>query len=65
MSIGYREIVRFLQGDLARADLVAAIVLSTRQYAKRQRTWFRHVERELAGQPESATLQQGVMRLLV
>ena len=41
MSIGYREIVRYLQGDLAKDLLPAEIVRVTRQYAKRQRTWFR------------------------
>jgi len=43
LSIGYREIVRFLAGDLPRSDLAPAIVLATRQYAKRQRTLFRHL----------------------
>lgn len=42
-SIGYREIVAHLQGHLDGADLAPAIVLTTRQYAKRQRTWFRHI----------------------
>lgn len=42
-SIGYREIVRHLHGELAAEELVPAIVRVTRQYAKRQRTWFRHV----------------------
>jgi tRNA dimethylallyltransferase len=42
-SIGYREIVRHLKGELSAEELVPAIVRVTRQYAKRQRTWFRHV----------------------
>lgn len=42
-SIGYREIVAHLRGELAPAQLEAAIVRVTRQYAKRQRTWFRKV----------------------
>ena len=52
MSIGYREIVLFLQGEMSREDLVPAIVRSTRQYAKRQRTWFRHVPAEVQGAPD-------------
>ncbi len=43
-SIGYREIVQMLQGDRSREDLAPAIVRVTRQYAKRQRTWFRKVD---------------------
>lgn len=43
-SIGYREIVAVLQGRQPRGELAAAIVRVTRQYAKRQRTWFRKVD---------------------
>lgn len=52
-SIGYREIVDHLEGRLPRNELARAIVLATRQYAKRQRTWFRniaHAERGTAEQ---------------
>jgi tRNA dimethylallyltransferase len=41
-AVGYREIVRHLQGTLDAARLSEAIVTSTRRYAKRQETWFRH-----------------------
>lgn len=41
-AVGYREIVRHLQGNLDAARLSEAIVTSTRRYAKRQETWFRH-----------------------
>jgi tRNA dimethylallyltransferase len=41
-AVGYREIVRVLRGDLAEAELAAAITVATRRYAKRQETWFRH-----------------------
>jgi tRNA dimethylallyltransferase len=39
-SIGYREIVLFLRGDLTREEMTEAIGTSTRRYAKRQMTWF-------------------------
>lgn len=55
-SIGYREIVRHLQGDLAGPDLAAAIVLVTRQYAKRQRTLFRHLPRQGSWRPDDPAL---------
>jgi tRNA dimethylallyltransferase len=64
LSIGYREIVQFLQGDLARDELVSAIVLVTRQYAKRQRTWFRNTQREMACAPDSNELRAAVFRLM-
>jgi tRNA dimethylallyltransferase len=41
-AVGYREVVLFLQGELAEADLEPAIVTATARYAKRQETWFRH-----------------------
>jgi len=41
-AVGYREIVAHLEGRLAADALEAAIAQATRQYAKRQETWFRH-----------------------
>jgi tRNA dimethylallyltransferase len=41
-AIGVREIAAFLAGDLSRAEALAAGQAATRQYAKRQYTWFRH-----------------------
>jgi tRNA dimethylallyltransferase len=41
-GIGVREAVEYLHGKRARNTVAEAISLSTRQYAKRQQTWFRH-----------------------
>ena len=41
-SLGIREVVDYLQGRRHREDLAEAIATGTRQYAKRQITWFRH-----------------------
>jgi tRNA dimethylallyltransferase len=41
-GIGVREAVEYLHGQRTRATVAEAIALSTRQYAKRQQTWFRH-----------------------
>lgn len=43
-SLGYREVISFLEGKMSRTDLVERVILKTRQYAKRQMTWFRHME---------------------
>jgi tRNA dimethylallyltransferase len=40
-AIGGPELVAHLQGRLSLAESVDAATLSSRQYAKRQRTWFR------------------------
>lgn len=39
-SLGYPQAIAFLQGRLTRAQALEQITLLTRQYAKRQRTWF-------------------------
>ncbi len=41
-AIGVREIASWLAGDITREEMIAAGQLSTRQYAKRQYTWFRN-----------------------
>jgi tRNA dimethylallyltransferase len=39
--LGLREIRAHLRGEIDRAECLTAIVQATRQYAKRQMTWFR------------------------
>ena len=39
--IGYREILKHLDGELSSDELVERTIISTRQYAKRQKNWFR------------------------
>jgi tRNA dimethylallyltransferase len=41
-GIGIREAVEYLHGQRARESVAEAVTISTRQYAKRQQTWFRH-----------------------
>lgn len=40
-AIGVEEIRRFLRGETTRDECEELIIASTRQYAKRQETWFR------------------------
>jgi tRNA dimethylallyltransferase len=39
-AIGYKEVVTYLQGQGSLEEAKAAVTLATRQYARRQRTWF-------------------------
>lgn len=39
-SLGYPQALEFLQGKLSRQAALERVVILTRQYAKRQRTWF-------------------------
>jgi len=41
-GIGIKEAVEYLHGERTRDSVAEAITISTRQYAKRQETWFRH-----------------------
>ncbi len=41
-AVGYREVMKYLEGGLHRSELLDMIVKSTKRYAKRQETWFRN-----------------------
>ena len=43
-ALGYREVLALADGELARPAASEAIALATRQFARRQRTWFRRFE---------------------
>lgn len=43
-ALGYRELIHHLDGGTSLTDAVDLIKLRTRQFAKRQRTWFRNLE---------------------
>ena len=40
-AIGVREISAWRRGELSEGEAIERAVIATRQYAKRQRTWFR------------------------
>ncbi len=40
-AIGARELIAFLNNNISKDQLREKIIIATRQYAKRQRTWFR------------------------
>jgi tRNA dimethylallyltransferase len=68
-AIGYREAQSYLRGEIGADDAVRAMTLATRQYAKRQRTWFRRSEaswyessaalREMARRAEEFLAREG------
>lgn len=41
-STGYRAVRSLVRGEAAESAVVDQVIIETRQYAKRQRTWFRH-----------------------
>ena len=42
-AIGYKELVEYLNGNISYEEAVEKIKQGTRNYAKRQLTWFRHM----------------------
>lgn len=42
-SLGYKEMIPYLHGEVNLEDTIALIQKRTRQFAKRQLTWFRHM----------------------
>jgi tRNA dimethylallyltransferase len=44
-SLGYREIGAYLRGEMSLEDAIIRLKYDTRQYARRQLTWFKRDER--------------------
>ena len=40
-TIGYREAIRLIRGEMSRSEALSGLQQATRRYAKRQLTWFR------------------------
>jgi tRNA dimethylallyltransferase len=51
-AVGYREMRAYLDGESDLEGAIAAMVLATRRFAKRQRTWFRRERDVLWRHPE-------------
>jgi tRNA dimethylallyltransferase len=60
-SIGYREITAFIRGEMALAAAVELAKRKTRQFAKRQLTWF-HNEEDVTWVDAHRGAEQALMR---
>lgn len=65
-SLGYRQAVQFLRGELDREQALQAAQQAHRNYAKRQMTWFRREPEVewLKGFGEDAGIQQEALELV-
>jgi tRNA dimethylallyltransferase len=55
-AIGYRQVAEYLQGTLSLPQTIELVKIRTRQYAKRQLTWFRrHLQAEWIHLPPQTT----------
>jgi tRNA dimethylallyltransferase len=70
-GVGYHEVIQFLEGQAPRDETIARVQARTRQFAKRQQTWFRGltevrlwaVERDEAAALTADRLEQWLSRL--
>ncbi|MDA1231932.1 MAG: tRNA (adenosine(37)-N6)-dimethylallyltransferase MiaA [Planctomycetota bacterium] len=66
-ALGYQELIRHLDGELTLNEAIGLIKISTRQFAKRQHTWFRNLEEctpvEMTGDESGATLAELIVGL--
>jgi len=46
-SIGYKQVISYLNGDLSYQEMIDEINIRTRQYVKKQRTWFNNEQIDL------------------
>ncbi len=65
-AIGVREIATWLEGRVSRDEMIQSGQMSTRQYAKRQFTWFRNQPPKgwMRQEPENANIETIFERLL-
>ena len=61
-AIGYKQLFPFFEGSASLKEAEDAIALATRQYAKRQMTWFVRDERIHWFEAESSALEQDLIR---
>ena len=62
-SLGYKQALAHLRGQMSREQAIEATEIATRQYAKRQLTWFRHDTRTvwLAGFGSEASIAEAAI----
>jgi tRNA dimethylallyltransferase len=61
-SVGYSQVMRYLNGGMTLDELSAQVKQATRRYAKRQSTWFSAVDGAIA--VDAADTQQAVDAVL-
>jgi tRNA dimethylallyltransferase len=63
-TVGYRELFGHLAGDLKLEDAVEIIKINTRQYAKRQMTWFKKDEEVMWCEPDFESVLKQIKNAL-
>ena len=66
-ALGYKEAFQFLNGEFEFDELLNLIQTRTRQFAKRQHTWFRNLEEcrpiEISGDESPSEVAKGILKI--
>jgi tRNA dimethylallyltransferase len=63
-TLGYAEMRQYLRGEMSLAEAIELTILHTRQFAKRQRTWFRGIPEIIWLNSEDPDLLEQAIALL-
>ena len=63
-GIGYKEVVRYLNNEISREEMINIIKQESRRYAKRQLTWFRRNEDIIWLDSNENTIQYNVEKIV-
>lgn len=64
-GIGYKELIRYLEGDISLDEAVYLIKKGSRNYAKRQLTWFRKDERVIWVNKDEFTSNEEIVNYII
>ena len=64
-SVGYKEAIAFLQGEISENDMIEKIQKNTRNYAKRQMTWFRNQMNPILVEVEKKTPKEMASEIVI
>jgi len=66
-AVGYREVLEHLRGERGIAETIELVKLRTRQFAKRQMTWFRSLSecRQLPGGGEPGNVAESISQTFI
>lgn len=64
-SIGYKQVISYLNGDLSYQEMIDEINIRTRQYVKKQRTWFKNEPIDLEIELTDILNAQNVVKMII
>lgn len=63
-SVGYRQMIDYLSGDLDKNEMIERGIIATRQFAKRQFTWLRQLPADITINPYTDNVAQQLQQYI-